>query len=234
MSLAGDLESWDEVLPTLQSNFQVIRYDQRGAGLSEKTSLLTVDIVLDDLRGLLDGLAVGDPVLLAGAALGGGYALAFAARDPERVAQVVATSPATGVTDEAGKGLRESAELAETAGMRAAVESSLALSYPQSLRSDLSRYDRYRARWLTNDPISFGALCRMLADVDLEWIFERIQCDVLILGATQDPIRQPAAVKLLAQRIARSTYREVDSGHFLAVQSPALFLDETLAFLKGS
>ena len=34
--LGGTLDSWDEVAPGLSENFTVLRYDQRGSGLSEK------------------------------------------------------------------------------------------------------------------------------------------------------------------------------------------------------
>ena len=231
--LGGALESWDEVLPVLEKHFRVIRYDQRGAGLSEKTQVLTLDMVVGDLTALLDGLGIREPAVVAGTALGGGYAIAFAASEPARVSRLLATSPATGVTGPRGKGLLERAELVASQGMRGAVDKSLALSYPDSLRDDAARYERYRARWLTNDPHSFAALNRMLADVDMNWIFERVQCETLVLGATRDPLRTPADVEKLAARIPGAIYREVDAGHFMAVQSPLLFLDETLGFLRG-
>ncbi|HYP11823.1 MAG TPA: alpha/beta fold hydrolase [Xanthobacteraceae bacterium] len=34
--LGGTLNSWDGVVPRLAEHFRVLRYDQRGAGLSEK------------------------------------------------------------------------------------------------------------------------------------------------------------------------------------------------------
>jgi 3-oxoadipate enol-lactonase len=102
------------------------------------------------------------------------------------------------------------------------------------LREDAARFARYRARWLGNDPTSFAALNRMLATTDMSVTFDRVKCEVLMLGATLDPLRRPADVKKLAGLLSKSTYREVEAGHFLAVQSPQIFLDETLSFLKGA
>src|ERR1700720_477786 len=34
--LGGTLDSWDAVLPLLEPEFRVLRFDQRGSGLSEK------------------------------------------------------------------------------------------------------------------------------------------------------------------------------------------------------
>ena len=51
----GTLESWDQVLPALNASRRVVRYDTRGAGLSEKISgTVTWDQMAGDLAALLD------------------------------------------------------------------------------------------------------------------------------------------------------------------------------------
>ena len=49
-----------------------------------------------DLTALLDGLGVSEPINLVGTALGGGIAIAFAARYTGRLKKRVASSAATG------------------------------------------------------------------------------------------------------------------------------------------
>jgi 3-oxoadipate enol-lactonase len=96
--MGGTLESWDLVVPQLAAGSRVLRYDTRGAGLSEKIrGSLSIDTLVADLMALLDALKIGDRVVLVGMAVGGAIALAGAARHPERVAAVVASSPATGI-----------------------------------------------------------------------------------------------------------------------------------------
>lgn len=231
--LGGALESWDEVLPALQKEFRVLRYDQRGAGLSEKNTVLTLDTVLDDLHGLLDALDFTAPVAIVGTALGSDFTLAFAAQYPQRVARLVATSPAQGLGPGRVEGLLQRAQMVIDSGMRAAVDKSLLASYPQDLRADAPRFQRYRNRWLANNPRSFAALNRMLASMSMEGRFEQVECEALILSGTHDALRPPADVEAIARRIKRATYREVDTGHFMAVQSPELFLSEVLPFLRG-
>ena len=83
---------------TLDSTRQVLRYDTRGAGLSEKVrGALTFDTMADDLIALLDALGIKQKIALAGVAVGGGIALNAAARFPDRIAAVVAGSPAVGI-----------------------------------------------------------------------------------------------------------------------------------------
>src|SRR5262245_494711 len=50
--LGGSLEFWDPVLPTFQQDFQVLRYDLRGFGMSEKVKTLRLDDLLGDIVGL--------------------------------------------------------------------------------------------------------------------------------------------------------------------------------------
>ena len=53
--MGGTLDSWDQVLPTLNNARQVLRYDTRGAGLSEKIhGRVTFDDMAADLAALLD------------------------------------------------------------------------------------------------------------------------------------------------------------------------------------
>src|SRR5437879_2940443 len=93
--VGGLIESWDEAVGAFQRSFRVLRYDQRGFGLSEKTRVITMDVIVADLASLLDALGLRAPVHLAGCAMGAAIALAFAGRHPRRVSRVVAASPAT-------------------------------------------------------------------------------------------------------------------------------------------
>ena len=64
--MGGSLESWDEVAPVLAANRRVLRYDTRGAGLSEKVrGALCIDTMVDDLGALLDALGIAGKVALA-------------------------------------------------------------------------------------------------------------------------------------------------------------------------
>jgi hypothetical protein len=59
--LGGSLEFWDPVLAAFQTDFQVLRFDLRGFGMSEKVKVLRLDDLLDDIAGLLEALAITDP-----------------------------------------------------------------------------------------------------------------------------------------------------------------------------
>ncbi|MGA2291065.1 alpha/beta fold hydrolase, partial [Bradyrhizobium sp.] len=53
--MGGSLESWDEVVPPLAKSRRILRYDTRGAGLSQKArGELTFSTMAADIAALLD------------------------------------------------------------------------------------------------------------------------------------------------------------------------------------
>ena len=74
--MGGTLESWDLVRFRLAGKRRVLRYDTRGAGLSQKVSgSLGIDTMTDDLVSLMDALGITGRVALAGVAVGGAIAM---------------------------------------------------------------------------------------------------------------------------------------------------------------
>lgn len=232
--LGGTLAFWDPVLAALQNDFRVLRFDLRGFGMSEKVKVLRFDDLLDDIAGLLGALAITDPCHVVGPALGGGIALGFAAKYPECVRRLVVSSPATGVSPERRPQSLQRAETVLRDGMRASVEQSLARSYPDRFRVNRQHFEQYRLRWLTNDPEGFAAINRMLTEVDLSRQYARITCPTLVIGCTYDSIRPPQEVEPIARQIPAAQYIEVASGHFMPHQTPELFVETVLPFLKAT
>jgi 3-oxoadipate enol-lactonase len=230
----GALESWDETLPAFHAHFRTLRYDQRGFGASEKPrAAFSIDDMVADLDGLVDALGMTAPFHLAGSALGAGIAIAYAARHPARVARLAIANPVTGPSAATRDAQEKRAAAIERDGMRPQVEASLRVSYPQALRGDRERYERWRARWLANDPYCFSAMSRMLAAMDLVPDLANIACPTLVLAATHDTNRPPPLVKSVADRIPGARYVEVESGHFMAVQTPAPYAQHVVAFFCG-
>jgi len=131
--VGGCIESWDDALSAFQPHFRVLRYDQRGFGLSEKTRAITWTASWPIWRALLGALGIAGPVHLAGCAMGAAIALAFAGRHPGRAGRIVAASPATWANanpDIARKRIEET----ERGGVRAVEPASLSASYPENMR----------------------------------------------------------------------------------------------------
>ena len=60
--MGGTLDSWDGLFSALSQRFRVLRYDQRGSGLSEKVRQpITTELLVADLAAVLQGLALAPP-----------------------------------------------------------------------------------------------------------------------------------------------------------------------------
>ena len=234
--MGGMLESWDEVAPLLARTRRVLRYDFRGAGLSEKArGPVTFDTMTDDLHALLAAVGIEGTVALAGCAVGAGIAIRFATRFAGRTSALVAMSPALGPADPSRRAaMLVRVERVERAGMRAVEETSLAAAYPGVLRGDAARYERFRARWLGNDPSSFAAISRMLAEARLDPDLPKIACPTLVIAGAHDGLRPPALVEGLARAIPGAQYRVLDTGHFMTVQTPQPVAAAIETFLSAS
>lgn len=231
--MGGSLESWDFVLPALAERWRVLRYDTRGAGLSEKIcGPLGIDTMTGDLGALLDGLGIAEPVALVGCAVGAAIALRFAAHNPRRAAAVVALAPATGIAPERRAATLAYAERIEIEGVRATADEGLTGSYPVELRGDAAKLAAFRARRIGNDPASYAAIYRMLAGLDMTGDFPRIACPALVIAGTLDRGRPPANVEPLARAIRNAAFKTLETSHFMAVQTPEAVAAAIAGFLS--
>jgi len=232
--MGGSLESWDDVAPQFAKSRRVLRYDTRGAGLSQKVrGELTLDTMADDIAALLDHFGIGGKVALAGIAVGGAVALHFAARYKERTTAVAVGSPATGIAAERRAPALERLARIEAAGMALAVEDSMLNGYAPELRGDLARFERFRTRWLGNDPASYATIWRMLAAADMQDELARLACPVLVIGGSLDRVRPPALAESVAKAIPGARYVEIRTGHYMSVQTPDLIPNCIDEFLRS-
>lgn len=230
--MGGTMESWDLVVPALAARRRVVRYDTRGAGYSEKIrGTLHIDTMTGDLIALLDRLGIGEKVALTGTAVGGAIALHTAATHPDRVAAVIATSPATSIPPANRAAVLARVAKFETEGLRVAVDATADNGYPAELRGDRARFDGFRARWLANDPSSFATVYRMLADMDLSPEFASIRCPVLVIAGEYDRGRPPSVVEPIAKAIPGARFKVLPTGHYAGLQTPELVAGAIGAFL---
>jgi 3-oxoadipate enol-lactonase len=113
------------------------------------------------------------------------------------------------------------------------MEASHDRSYPENLRAlDQDRFKRYQSRWVCNTPASFAASARMMSTVDLTPEYAKIKAPTLVIGAKHDTQRPPETAQRVAKAISEAKYVLADTGHFMNLQTPQLFADTVLGFLK--
>ena len=232
--LGGSLESWDGVVAALGDDFTVLRYDQRGAGLSEKPRApFRLDDHVGDLERVIAAAGLAPPYGLAGVAAGAAIAVGFARRHVRDVAALALCAPALSVDADRRRYLADRSAAAERAGMRGVADAALARSYPDELRADRTRFEAYRGRFLANDPVAYAHANRALAAAEPARDLPAIDLPCLVLAGAYDPLRPEAELRDLAARLPRAAFARVASGHLMSVQAPEDLAVHLRAFFRA-
>lgn len=219
--LGGTLHSWGAVAPRLAQRFRVLRYDQRGAGASEKVRQdFSNDTLVEDFEALTKGVGLDPPYHFVTVAAAATQALRFLEKHPDRVGGLVLCNPAPGVDASRAAALDERAAVAMREGMRTSLPTTLAQSYPSSL-GEHAAYEAYLGRYLANDPVGFGLAFRCLARTNMLHMLPQIRCPTMVVAGRHDTVRPHAGTAELAKKIPGARFELIeDAGHFMPTQSP--------------
>jgi 3-oxoadipate enol-lactonase len=231
--MGGTQDSWDAVAPGLAEQYRVVRYDQRGSGLSEKVrKVYSNDEAVDDLEGVLNNLNLQPPYNFVCVAAASTQVLRFLERHPDQVKSIVLCNPAPGVDPSRAGALVERAELAERDGIRGVMGITLDKSYPPDL-GDRAAYEAYRGRYLANDPVGFGLAHRMLAATNMLHMLPKVTVPTMVVAGKHDTVRPPAGTEELAKKIPGARFELIEeAGHFLPTTGPKTLVRLLLDFFK--
>jgi 3-oxoadipate enol-lactonase len=218
--LGGTLHSWDAVAPRLAARAGVLRYDQRGSGMSEKVRHdFTNEILVEDFAALAGALALSPPYHFVTVAAAATQALRFLEKHPDQVGSLTLCNPAPGVDPSRAAVLDERAAFAMREGMRASLPTTLDISYPKTLGGPAA-YEAYRGRYLGNDPVGFGLGFRALARTNMLHMLPQIRCPTLVVAGRHDTVRPHAGTAELAKKIQGARFELIEAGHFMPTQGP--------------
>ena len=89
MGLRRNAEWWYRQIPTLSKHFQVLVFDNRGAGRTDKPKMdYSIRLFADDTAGLMEALGIREANIL-GVSMGGYIAQELALNYPDRVKRLV-------------------------------------------------------------------------------------------------------------------------------------------------
>jgi pimeloyl-ACP methyl ester carboxylesterase len=219
--MGGTLESWSEVAAIMAADYQILTYDTRGAGLSEKIrGEVEIDDLASDLLALLDHLQWDEQIGIAGCAIGAATAIRAIARQPARFDALAALSPALGVSPERRPETIAAGDRLVEEGVRAVSAKTWDRAFPHELRTDAARVNAVYCRKIGNDPQSFAALYRMVARMDVAPDLALIRCPTLFLAGQLDQTRPPEMVQKLAKSVPGAQFEILMSGHVMPALTP--------------
>lgn len=243
LDLEWDSPIWAHWIDALSAGRRLIRYDERGSGLSDwDVREFSLDAWVEDLELVVDSVGL-DRFPLLGMSQGGAVAIAYAVRHPERVTRIVLVGAyargrlARAATEEE----REEAALdlqVGRVGWRRDDPAYRQVFAAQFLPdADRGRWDAFNA--LQRATTSTENVVRFLdtfANLDVSPLASQVRCPTLIVHARRDRRVPNSQARELAALIPGSRLHLVDSGNHIAMAEEPAWPDlvrEIETFLTG-
>ncbi len=219
-SLGTTLQMWDAAMPSLASQFRVLRYDSRGHGLSPVLpGPYELADLGEDLLGLLDDEGI-EKAHLCGLSLGGLTVMWAAAEAPERILSLsVLSAPARFPFPER---YLERASLVREQGTAAVADGVVSrwLTHPfAAANPDLEAWLR---KMVADTPAEgYAASCEAVASADVTPNLPAIESPALCVAAAEDPSVAIADVESLARALPGGRLAIVrNASHLQPVERP--------------
>ncbi|HEX2240482.1 MAG TPA: 3-oxoadipate enol-lactonase, partial [Actinomycetota bacterium] len=229
-SLSSDMTMWDDQVPLWSRHFRVIRYDQRGHGRSVVSPKpYSMDQLGRDAVSIMDQLGIAK-VHWCGLSLGGMVGMWVLTHARERVGKAVLANTA------AYMGPRELWDgriaTAESGGMEALVESTVARWFPEHFRESAPTVmERMRAMILRTPVEGYQGCCAAIRDMDQRETIKSIDNPVLVVIGSRDPATTPADGQLIARAIRNAETVRLDAAHISNIEQPEAFASAVINFL---
>lgn len=241
--LGYSLWMWHRMVPLLAERFQVIAFDNRGVGESDKPAgPYTADLLAADTTGLLDALEIPQAHIL-GHSMGGFIAQAMALNYPERVSKLILSATNFGgprhlpITAEAMAVLTDiSVDPVER--FRRGLVVSCAPGFADENPALIQEWMLYRvqnpiqpAPYQAQMAIGLGLLAEAAC---FEHRLKAVTAPTLILFGAHDKVVPPGNAELLAKEIPNSQVHILpNAGHFFPIETPEIAVAAITKFLEG-
>ncbi len=217
-SIGTDLRIWDEVLPHFSDDFNLIRYDLRGHGLSDAPPApYSMGDHADDLASLTRYLQV-EAAIVIGISVGGLVAMAFAAAHPEHVKALILCDTAAKIGT--ASMWNERIATLQHKGMDSAGEAILARWFaPTYISQHAAEYHGYYNMFTRNSLTGYTATCAAIRDADMTEIVRSITAKTLVLCGAEDKSTPPDQGRALAELLPSARFAVVENaGHLPCIE----------------
>ena len=222
--LGSSTRDWEFQTHDLAKEYQVITFDLRGHGQSDKPAgPYSISMFASDAAGLLKSLGVVSAHIV-GISLGGGVAFQLAIDAPAVVKTlvIVNSGPSMGGTpEERKKEIESRVTLVNKMGMSAMSQALAPRLFPKP--EDVSLRDTFVARWAENDSRAYLDALLSMADWNVTHQLASIKCPTLVIASDQD--YSPLALK--EEYVKQMPHAELevigDAHHAVPLEHPQAF-----------
>jgi 3-oxoadipate enol-lactonase len=208
-------------------------------GFAEKTpdpfARVSMEQFADDLAALLDGLKIGEPVVLCGLSMGGYIAFQFWRKYAARLAGLIlCDTRASADMPEGAAARRAMADRVLGEGPAPLVESMLPKLFSETTRQRNPHIvDGLRAVLAAGNPHGIAAAARGMAErPDMTSMLGQIGCPTLVIVGQDDVLSPPADMRRMAGAIPGAKVVEIPAaGHMSPLENPAAVTGAIAEFL---
>jgi 3-oxoadipate enol-lactonase len=232
-SLACDKHMWDEQMDALTKKYKVLRYDTRGHGKSEAPAgAYTLDQLADDAHGLLNALGI-KRTHWAGLSMGGMIGQTAALKYPGLFQSLILADTTSRYPAEAAGVWADRIKTAETHGMEAVVEGTLARWFTEPYRKKNTPGLARVAAAIRATPVAgFVGCCHALPKINVTARLKEIKCPVLVIVGEDDPGTPVAMAREIHEAAPGSQLVIIPSAaHIANIEQPEAFTKAMLDFL---
>jgi pimeloyl-ACP methyl ester carboxylesterase len=241
--LGYDLWMWHKMIPGLAEHFQVIAFDNRGVGETDKPpGPYTAQMLAGDTAALWEALGI-EQAAIMGHSMGGYVAQALVLSRPELVSKLILSATNFGgphhipVTPEALAVLTDT-QSDPIERLRRGIVISTGPGYAEEHPEVIDEWVTYRIEHPI-DPAGYQAqlqigLALMAEAASFEHKLKEVKTPTLILFGEHDKVVPPGNAELLHKEIAGSAVKILPSaGHFFPFEVPDEAVEAVVEFLKG-
>ncbi|MGD1993801.1 MAG: alpha/beta fold hydrolase [Anaerolineae bacterium] len=241
--LGYDHWMWHRMVPGLAEHFQVMTFDNRGVGKTDKpTGPYTAQMLAGDTAGLIEALEIA-PAAVMGHSMGGFVAQALALSRPELISKLILSATNFGgpnhipVTPEALAVLTDT-ESDPIERLRRGIVISTTPGFDKEHPEIIEEWLAYRVEHPIDPDAYQSQLAIGLALASEEAAFEQrlhqVELPTLILFGEDDKVVPPGNAELLARELPNSTVKILpDAGHFFPFDAPQRAVEAVVEFLKA-
>ena len=230
-SLALDRSVWDGVVAALEDEVELLTYDCRGHGSSDRRAgSYSAALFAADLAALFDHLEW-PRAAVAGCSMGGNVAQAFGAGYPDRTTALgLIDTTAWYGADSAAK-FRERAEAARTEGMPGLIGFPLTRWFSDGYRASHPEVlGRLSAIFMANSLDCYASSCELLGAADTRGVLGSLRMPVAVVVGEDDYATPVAMAQALHVAIPQSTLTIIEgTRHLTPVERP----DRVASELRG-
>ena len=232
-SLACASAMWDEQVQALKGKYKVLRFDTRGHGGSDAPAeAYTLDMLADDLHGLLGKLGVGSPHFV-GLSMGGMIGMTYALKYPRAFKSLVLCDTSSRIPPEAKPVWAERIQIATEQGMEPLVEPTLKRWFTEPFLAKRNSLIERVADMIRKTPArGYVGCCHAIPQIDLTGKLGAITCPVQVIVGDKD-VGTPVAMSEAIHRAIPSSELVIipDASHLSNLEQPAAFNAALLKFL---